>query len=68
MIAAADQFVIVLHYWDRSGIQGTWGPYNGRPAADAALAELERWPMDGIWEVREMLAADLPKLIEEVGP
>lgn len=55
-----DSHVILLHHGDRSGVQGAWGPYPDRAAADQALEGLKQWPMDGLWEIHPLWVFPAP--------
>lgn len=44
-----DWHVLVLHDGTEADIKGIWGPYPNATDAGLALAELQDWPIDGVW-------------------
>lgn len=49
-------FVLVLTYYDNSGIIATWGPFASEDEAAQASADLATWPIErGNWEIFPML-------------
>ncbi len=51
---AYDWHVLVLHDGTEKDILGIWGPYLSESAADIALEELKKWPLDGTWTIMDV--------------
>lgn len=56
-----DWHVLVLHDGQEKDILGIWGPYISETAAELALEELKKWPLDGTWSVMEVKSFPTPQ-------
>ncbi|MGW2692349.1 hypothetical protein ACWC3Y_10865 [Streptomyces sp. NPDC001296] len=48
------RYVLLLEYFDHSGIQQVFGPYDSEPEAEAARDTLKTWPAlnGGFWSIQ----------------
>lgn len=54
-------FCLVLLDGAEKDILGIWGPYGTEPEAQAALKELNLWPIDGIWDLHPLKYFPAPR-------